>query len=66
MRERAHMSQAAFARILNLTAGYLSQLERGVRKPTGPALSLLNVIRRKGVEEILACDKAESKQESAA
>jgi len=66
MREQAHMSQAAFARILNLTAGYLSQLERGVRKPTGPALSLLNVIRRKGVEAILIGDTAEGKQEAAA
>jgi putative transcriptional regulator len=28
MREQAHMSQAAFARVLNLTVGYVSQLER--------------------------------------
>ena len=66
MREQAHMSQAAFARVLNLTVGYVSQLERGVRKPTGPALSLLNVIRRKGVEAILIDDAANSKQGVAA
>lgn len=66
MREQAHMSQAAFARVLNLTVGYVSQLERGVRKPTGPALSLLNVIRRKGVEAILIDDDANSKQGVAA
>ncbi len=66
MREQAHMSQAAFARVLNLTVGYVSQLERGVRKPTGPALSLLNVIRRKGVEAILIDDVADSKQGAAA
>ena len=66
MREQAHMSQAAFARILNLTVGYVSQLERGIRKPTGPALSLLNVIRRKGVEAILIDDVADSKQGVAA
>lgn len=66
MREQAHMSQAAFARVLNLTVGYVSQLERGVRKPTGPALSLLNVIRRKGVEAILIDDVANSKQGVAA
>ena len=66
MREQAHMSQAAFARVLNLTVGYVSQLERGVRKPTGPALSLLNVIRRKGVEAILIDDVADSKQGVAA
>jgi putative transcriptional regulator len=66
MREQAHMSQAAFARVLNLTVGYISQLERGIRKPTGPALSLLNVIRRKGVEAILVDDVADSKQGVAA
>jgi len=66
MREQAHMSQAAFARVLNLTVGYVSQLERGVRKPTGPALSLLNVIRHKGVEAILIDDVADSKQGVAA
>lgn len=53
LRERAHLSQAAFARYLNLTVGYVSQLERGVKQPKGPALTLLNVIRRKGLEVIL-------------
>ncbi len=47
------MSQSVFAHCLNLTTGYVSQLERGVKKPTGPALVLLNVIRRKGIEAIL-------------
>jgi len=53
MRQRARMSQAAFARSLNLTPGYISQLERGVKEPKGPALALLNVIKRKGFEAIL-------------
>src|ERR1700752_1195141 len=53
LREQAHMSQAVFARCLNLTVGYVSQLERGAKRPTGPALVLLNVIRRKGIEAIL-------------
>jgi putative transcriptional regulator len=53
LREDAHFSQAVFARYLNLTTGYVSQLERGVKRPTGPALVLLNVIRRKGIEAIL-------------
>ncbi len=52
LRERAHLSQAAFARYLNVTVGYISQLERGTKQPKGPALALLNVIRRKGVEII--------------
>jgi putative transcriptional regulator len=53
IREKANLSQAAFARYLNLTTGYISQLERGTKQPRGPALALLNVIRRKGFEAIL-------------
>ena len=53
LREQAHLSQAVFARYLNLTVGYVSQLERGAKRPSGPALVLLNVIRRKGIEAIL-------------
>jgi putative transcriptional regulator len=53
LRERARMSQAVFARHLNLTVGYVSQLERGAKRPTGAALALLNVIKRKGIEVIL-------------
>lgn len=53
LRQSANLSQAAFARYLNLTPGYISQLERGAKQPKGPALALLNVIRRKGVEAIL-------------
>jgi putative transcriptional regulator len=53
LREKANMSQAAFARSLNLSVGYISQLERGAKQPKGPALALLNVIRRKGFEAIL-------------
>ena len=53
MRERANMSQAVFARHLNMSVGYVSQLERGTKRPSGAALALLNVIRRKGIDAIL-------------
>lgn len=52
IREKARLSQAVFARTLNLTAGYVSQLERGVKRPTGPALVLLDLMRRKGVDAV--------------
>lgn len=52
LREKAHLSQAAFANCLNLTVGYLSQLERGIKHPKGPTLVLLNIIRRKGFDVI--------------
>jgi putative transcriptional regulator len=53
IRARARMSQAVFAHHLNVTTGYVSQLERGAKKPTGAALALLSVIQRKGIEAIL-------------
>lgn len=53
LREDAHMSQSVFASLLNITTGYLSQLERGAKKPTGPALVLLHVVRRNGVEALI-------------
>ncbi len=50
VREQAHLSQAALARCLGLTTGYVSQLERGSKQAKGPTLALLTVIRRKGIE----------------
>lgn len=38
---------------LNLTVGFVSQLERVAKRPTGAALALLNVLQRKGMEAIL-------------
>ncbi|MDH6268379.1 putative transcriptional regulator [Rhizobium sp. SG_E_25_P2] len=52
MREKARLSQAVFARRLNVSAGYVSQLERGVKTPSGPVLVLLDLIRRKGIEAL--------------
>ena len=53
IREQTHMSQAVFAYHLNVTPGYISQLERGVKTPTGPALVLLNLIRRIGINAVM-------------
>ena len=53
LRERARLSSAVFAKYLHLTVDHVSKLERGTKHPTGPALVLLNVIRRKGIEAIL-------------
>jgi putative transcriptional regulator len=53
LRESANLSQAAFARYLNLTTGYVSQLERGVKQPKGPVLALFNVLKRTGMEAVM-------------
>jgi len=49
-RENERLSQAAFARYLNVTTGFVSQLERGTKQAKGPVLALLNIIRRRGLE----------------
>jgi putative transcriptional regulator len=53
LRERDHLSQTVFAGYLNLTADHVSQMERGIKRPAGAILVLLNLIRRKGLEVIL-------------
>ena len=52
IREREHLSQPVFARYLNVSKGLVSDWERGVKKPGGPALRLLTVIQKKGVQAI--------------
>jgi putative transcriptional regulator len=53
IREEARMSQAVFARLLDVSAGTLSKWERGQLKPRGPAGRLLDIIKRKGIEAVL-------------
>lgn len=53
LREREHVSQAVLARHLNVTTGLISQWERGERRPSGPALTLLGLIKRKGLEVLV-------------
>ena len=50
LRERENVSQAVLARHLNVTTGLISQWERGERRPSGPALTLLSLIKSKGLE----------------
>ena len=53
LRNKENISQAVLAHYLHVTVGYVSQLERDEKRPTGPTLVLLNVIQRKGLEAIL-------------
>ena len=52
LREREHVSQPVFARYLNVSKNLVSDWERGKRKPGGPALRLLSVIKKHGIETI--------------
>jgi putative transcriptional regulator len=53
LRTREKMSQPVFARYLNVTKGLVSAWERGTKKPGGPALRLLSVIEKKGIQSIV-------------
>jgi len=53
IREGARMSQAVFARLLDVSTGTLSKWERGQLRPRGPAGRLLRIIERKGVDAVL-------------
>ena len=52
LRLREHISQPVFAHYLNVSKNLVSDWERGVKKPGGPALRLLTVIQAKGLEAI--------------
>lgn len=52
IRQREHISQPVFARYLNVSKNLVSDWERGVKRPGGPALRLLTVIQKKGLEAI--------------
>ena len=52
IRLREHISQPVFARYLNVSKNLVSDWERGVKKPGGPALRLLTVIQKKGLMAI--------------
>ena len=52
LRAREKASQAVFALHLNVTTGLISQWERGEKKPGGPALKLLHLVKRKGLRAV--------------
>ncbi len=52
LREKTGASQAVFARYVGVTPGLISQWERGEKTPSGPALKLLALVQKKGLEAI--------------
>jgi putative transcriptional regulator len=52
IRLRERVSQPVFARYLNVSKNLVSDWERGVKKPGGPALRLLTVVQKGGLSAI--------------
>ena len=54
LRDREHVSQPIFALYLNVSRNLVSDWERGVKKPGGPALRLLNIVQKHGLEAVVS------------
>ena len=52
LRHREGVSQAVLAHHLNVGTKLVSDWERGVKRPSGPSLKLLSIIKSKGLEVI--------------
>ena len=52
LREREQVSQPVFARYLNVRKDAVSKWERGEKRPNGPSLKLLNLVKAKGLRAI--------------
>lgn len=52
LRQRNGMSQAVFAALLNTSISTIQKWEIGEKRPSGPSLKLLDMVRRKGIEVV--------------
>lgn len=53
LREKARISQAVFAAVLNISISTIQKWEIGDKKPSGPSLKLLSLIERKCLDAVL-------------
>jgi putative transcriptional regulator len=52
LRMRKQVSQPVFAHYLNVRKDAVSKWERGEKRPDGPSLKLLNLVKAKGLKAI--------------
>jgi putative transcriptional regulator len=52
LRRREGISQSVFARYLNVRPKLVSEWERGEKKPSGPSLKLLSIVKTRGLDAI--------------
>ena len=53
IREKEGVSQDVFAHFLNVKPKIVSEWERGAKKPSGPSLKLLSLVKAKGLDAIM-------------
>jgi putative transcriptional regulator len=52
IRRRAGISQSVFAHYLNVKPKLVNEWERGEKRPSGPSLKLLSIVKSKGLDAI--------------
>ena len=52
LREREGVSQAVLARHLNVAVKLVGEWERGEKRPSGPSLKLLALVKAKGLDAV--------------
>lgn len=52
IREKSRVSQAVFAALLNTSVSTVQKWEIGQKRPTGTALKLLHLVRKRGIEVV--------------
>lgn len=53
IRRTHHLSQIAFARLLNANVSTLQKWEAGTKFPSGPSLKLIHIVKSKGLQALL-------------
>ena len=53
LRRKLKLSQAALAQFINTSVYTVQKWEQGAKKPSGPALKLLNIIDEKGLAGVI-------------
>lgn len=53
LRTKENLSQAVFAIVLNTSTSTVQKWEAGEKKPSGPSLKLLSILKNKGIEAFI-------------
>lgn len=53
LREKNKVSQPVFARYLNTSESTVQKWESGAKRPSGPALKLLTIVQKRGLEALM-------------
>jgi len=53
LRENNHVSQPVFVRYLNTSQSTVQKWETGAKRPSGPALNLLSLVQKHGLQMLV-------------